>query len=65
MVNQRKLENFLLSLLIAVGGFIAAYMRDLSKSVDGLNAQMAVILERMTYVSSTLSDHEERIRSLE
>jgi hypothetical protein len=65
VVNPRKLENFLLSLLIAVGAFIANYMRDMSRSIDALNGQMAVILERMTQVAATIQDHESRLRKLE
>lgn len=64
-IPQRRLENFLLSLLITVAGFIANYLRDITQSIEMLNKQMMVVLERVTLVGETLRDHEDRIRRLE
>lgn len=51
--------------IIAVFGFIAWFLKGLGASVQELNEQMAVYVERVTMILEHLEDHEARIRKLE
>lgn len=46
------------TLLLAIGAYIAACLKELTKSVQELNVKMAVVI-------STMKGHDERIRRLE
>jgi hypothetical protein len=61
----RRLENILLSILVAIASFMANYLKEMSTSVANLNEKMAAIIERTTRNTETLSQHETRIRVLE
>lgn len=64
-MNARRLESALLSILVGVASFMANSLKEMAVSISKLNEQVATIIERTTQNTSTLSQHESRIRSLE
>jgi TolA-binding protein len=64
-MSARVLENLLLTALVGIASFMASSMREMSVSITKLNEQMATIIERTSQHSSTLQQHETRIRVLE
>ena len=62
---KEHVENALLAALLGISSFIATYLRDMSHSVDALNSQMVLILDRVVTVAETIRDHEMRLRQME
>lgn len=52
-------------MMTAIGGYIGYQMKEMTKSLEGLNIKIAVMLERIETHSEKLQEHAERLRSLE
>lgn len=64
-ISAKKIENLILSALVAFSGAIASYLRDLTQSIDRINGQMILAIEKMSASEYLLKDHENRLRRME
>lgn len=65
MLSGRKLENLLITILTALVAFAVSFLKDLSQSVEQLNRQIVVVIERIARNDAQSSDHEARLRKIE
>lgn len=52
-------------ILVGIGGFAVAELKDLTKSVNNLNTQVAVIISENNTTKTIIKDLDERIKTLE
>jgi hypothetical protein len=62
---QEIVSQLIPTAIIGVCGFVVWFLKKLGTSVDILNHQMAVYVERVTMILDHIEDHESRLRRIE
>lgn len=65
MKFREFIHEALLALMVGVAGYGASQLNSATTSINELNKNMGVVVEKLTYQSESLKDHENRIRILE
>lgn len=65
-INMKEaFHELLLSLMVGIAGYGANQLQNATISINDLNKSMVSVVEKLTYQSESLKDHESRLRLME
>lgn len=65
MTFDHFIDKILWALMVAVGGYGASQIQLATTSINELNSQVKVLIEKVSVQNKFIDDHEQRLRRLE